>query len=78
MTLPRRCSVKCGAASCAVGCERERAPREPEPPRPVPALGPLGDTTLRSAFRTAMGLQCGALCVGTKPGCCYRSPEWVR
>ena len=36
--------------------------------------GPLGDRTLLRAFRTAMGLECGALCVGTKPGCCYRNP----
>jgi len=55
MTLPRRCSVKCGAAECAVRCERERAPREPEPSRD-PYPGPLGDRTLLRAFRTAMGL----------------------
>ena len=70
MTLPQRCSQKCGAPECATTCARSVAPQPSRDPYP----GPLGDRTLLRAFRTAMGLECGALCVGTKPGCCYRNP----
>ena len=57
MTLPQRCSQKCGAPECgapecATTCARSVAPRPARDPYP----GPLGDRTLQRAFRTAMGL----------------------
>ena len=50
MTLPQRCSQKCGSPECATTCARSVAPRRD------PYPGPLGDRTLLRAFRTAMGL----------------------